>query len=195
MARHSKEATAQSRARIVKEAARLFRLKGYKGANLDDVMRGAGLTVGTFYAHFPSKAALLAEAMFYGSQNAHAHLAKSPQHLQLQGRAWFKKFIESYISEKHRDSVELGCTLPSLISEISRGGPEVQKILEDRIFKNLQSKAGGNPSGKKISRDQILACFSLAIGAVALSRAVYSKKFSNQIIQAARKLSKKGLQK
>jgi TetR/AcrR family transcriptional repressor of nem operon len=189
MARRSKKDAALSRIRILREAARLFRLKGYRGANLDDVMRSAGLTAGTFYAHFPSKAALLAEALEYGAKSAHRHLAKNPRHLELEGLPWLEKFLDSYITPKHRDSVGSGCTLPPLISEIARS-PEARKVLEERILRALRTKARG---GGKASEDQLLASLSLAVGAVALSRAVFSRALSSRVLHAARRLAHSGV--
>jgi TetR/AcrR family transcriptional repressor of nem operon len=43
---------------ILASAARLIREHGISGARVADVMKGAGLTVGGFYAHFASKEAL-----------------------------------------------------------------------------------------------------------------------------------------
>ena len=56
-------ATARTRAEILDHAARLFRLRGHAGTNIDDIMLAAGLTRGAFYAHFTSKDDLFAEAV------------------------------------------------------------------------------------------------------------------------------------
>ena len=48
--------------RIVDAAARAIRRSGYHGAGVADIMKDAGLTHGGFYAHFPSREAMLAEA-------------------------------------------------------------------------------------------------------------------------------------
>ena len=52
----------QTRERILRAAARAIRKHGYEGVGVADVMREAGLTHGGFYAHFASRAALLAQA-------------------------------------------------------------------------------------------------------------------------------------
>src|SRR3954462_12425805 len=54
-----KEATHE---RIVEVAARAIRRSGYAGTGVADIMKEAGLTHGAFYAHFPSREAMLAEA-------------------------------------------------------------------------------------------------------------------------------------
>ena len=56
--------TARTRAEILDHAGRLFRLRGYAGTNIDDVMLAAGLTRGAFYAHFTSKDDLFTEAWY-----------------------------------------------------------------------------------------------------------------------------------
>ena len=48
--------------RIVETAARAIRRSGYDGTGVADIMKEAGLTHGGFYAHFPSRDAMLAEA-------------------------------------------------------------------------------------------------------------------------------------
>src|SRR5881275_360115 len=55
----TKEATHE---RIVEAAARAIRRSGYNGTGVADIMKDAGLTHGGFYAHFPSREAMLAEA-------------------------------------------------------------------------------------------------------------------------------------
>ena len=49
---------AQTRARLLDAAARVFAAKGYRGASVDDVADTAGLTKGAVYAHFRTKEAL-----------------------------------------------------------------------------------------------------------------------------------------
>src|SRR5476649_1270119 len=58
--------TARIRAELFGHAARLFRRRGYAGTNIDDIMLAAGLTRGSFYAHFQSKDELFAEVIRAG---------------------------------------------------------------------------------------------------------------------------------
>ena len=53
--RYPAEETAAKHERIVKEASRLFRERGFEDVTEGDVMKAAGLTHGAFYAHFGSK--------------------------------------------------------------------------------------------------------------------------------------------
>jgi len=66
----SREQAALNRERIVEEAGKLFRERGYDGIGVADLMKGAGLTHGGFYGHFASKEALLAECTARGLEAA-----------------------------------------------------------------------------------------------------------------------------
>ena len=49
--------------RIIASAGRIARKNGLAAASVSRVMRGAGLTIGGFYAHFRSKRAMDAEVV------------------------------------------------------------------------------------------------------------------------------------
>src|ERR1700751_3228225 len=78
--RYPVEETAAKHERIVKEASRLFRERGFENVSVGDVMKAAGLTHGAFYAHFASKEELEKAAVAYG-QDLSAGAARA------QGRA------------------------------------------------------------------------------------------------------------
>ena len=63
----------QTHERIV-EAARAVRREGYAGVGVADIMKEAGLTHGGFYAHFPSRDAMLVEAVERAGQDGAARL-------------------------------------------------------------------------------------------------------------------------
>ena len=74
MARYSTEHKGATRARILAASEALMKEQGAEGATVEAVMRGAGLTVGGFYAHFPSKEALERETLIVGVEKSFARL-------------------------------------------------------------------------------------------------------------------------
>src|SRR5207302_1800913 len=62
----------RTRARVLAEAAAAIRGKGVERVGVAEVMAGAGLTHGGFYAHFKSKDDLLTEAISYMFDDAYA---------------------------------------------------------------------------------------------------------------------------
>ena len=65
-ARYPAAETAKKHERILDEAARLFREKGFSGVSVGEIMKATGLTHGPFYNHFDSKEELMAESVLHG---------------------------------------------------------------------------------------------------------------------------------
>jgi AcrR family transcriptional regulator len=55
--------TVDTRERLVRAAIEVFLEKGYGGTRVQDIARRAGFTSGALYVHFPSRTALLGEAI------------------------------------------------------------------------------------------------------------------------------------
>ncbi len=53
----------ETRAKLLEAAAAAFAEQGYDGARVGEIARRAGLSTGAIYAHYPTKAALLVEAL------------------------------------------------------------------------------------------------------------------------------------
>lgn len=53
----------ETRAKLLGAAAAVFAEQGYGGTRVGEIARRAGLSTGAIYAHYPTKAALLAEAV------------------------------------------------------------------------------------------------------------------------------------
>src|SRR5882757_6485383 len=97
----------QTRAKILRAAAKVFRREGYHAAGVDKVMEEAGLTAGGFYAHFGSKEALLAETLTPAAAEAGVPLDEGLE--AVAGRARLQAFVESYLSRAHLHRTEDGC--------------------------------------------------------------------------------------
>lgn len=64
----------ETRDRLLSAAADTFASRGYEGARVSEIARGAGLTTGAIYAHYETKAELLLEALRCHSGPAVAQL-------------------------------------------------------------------------------------------------------------------------
>ena len=92
--RYPASETAEKHERILNEAARLFRERGFAGAGVAEIMKAAGLTHGAFYAHFPSKGALAAEAVARAFAQSEDRIYASATDATDPRRA----FLDSYLS-------------------------------------------------------------------------------------------------
>src|SRR6266511_1826540 len=97
---------------ILDSAARLLRERGISGARVADVMKGAGLTVGGFYAHFASKEALVDDALRQTAASMRERLFLRLEEKDEADRA--EVVLKRYLSAAHRDAVDEGCPFPAV---------------------------------------------------------------------------------
>jgi TetR/AcrR family transcriptional repressor of nem operon len=170
--RYPAEETAAKHDRIVKEASRLFRGRGFENVTVAEVMKAAGLTHGAFYAHFASKEELQAAAIAYG-QTLSARRAQQNGTKNQKG-----SYAERYLSRRHRDNPGDGCTMAALAQEVARSTPELKTAFE-RGFEEILAAKGGN-------RKEAIFRSAALIGGVVLARAVQDPKFSDEILESVR---------
>ncbi len=181
----SKQHKQQTRERIVRTASRAFRAQGLGGATVPAVMAQAGLTHGGFYAHFPSKDALVAEACVAGLEESGEALlaaaAKAPP-----GEA-LRVIIGNYLSPRHRDAPATGCVVAALAAELAHEPVEVRARFTaalDTYFVRLEPYLP--EIDEHARRDHLRVLFSGMAGALTLSRAVTDQQESDRILAAAR---------
>lgn len=156
-----------------------------------DVMHAAGLTHGGFYAHFASKAELLAEAIEQaGVQSAELLqvLAGGPTGTVADRSA----LIDAYLSTVHLSAVGFGCPMAALAAESARQGESVRQALAHRIIVLADLLAASDPTSDRQhaaqGRARALATVATMVGAMALARAVEPSALAQDILDAARKL-------
>lgn len=176
----------RSRERILESAGCLVREKGISGASVANVMEGAGMTVGGFYAHFPSKQSLMAETL-------RETLRRSRDRLDAlaagkRGADWVKAVAKGYLSRAHRDHPEIGCPLPATLSEITREDAAVREALEEEI-ETAAGELGSRlkEAGIEDPRGEALAVLAIMIGGLTLARALRGTDLSDAVLQACRK--------
>src|SRR5512146_922265 len=97
---------ARTHARILAVAARAVRERGVEGVSIAQIMQAADLTHGGFYAHFASKAALIAEIAREGlAESRREFLAAAAE---ASPDAPLREIIRRYVSRQHRDTLAEG---------------------------------------------------------------------------------------
>ena len=128
MARYSSEHKAETRRKILGAADRVMKARGVEAASVEAVMREAGLTVGGFYAHFPSKDALAHEALLAGLEQSVdrllASLAEVPD-----GAPWVRALIRRYLAQADESSLDRACPLTLFLPDVARGGRDFQNAV------------------------------------------------------------------
>jgi TetR/AcrR family transcriptional repressor of nem operon len=184
--RYSAEHKASTRRRIVERAAAALRGRGLAGVGVADLMREAGLTHGGFYAHFPSKDALVAEAVDAAAEQSARNLRKVVK--RAGSRRALEAIVDAYLSPAHRDGPERGCALAALGAELARESPAARRALSVQLEGLLGLVAEHVPDRRGVSRRrQAMAVLSCLVGALVLSRIADDRDVSDEILAAARR--------
>ncbi|MGM9490482.1 TetR/AcrR family transcriptional regulator [Ideonella sp. YS5] len=175
-----------SHERIVSAAARAIRRSGYDGTGVADIMKEAGLTHGGFYAHFPSREAMLAEAASRAcaeSASLAAQVAAS-----MPPRQALDSMLQAYLSPEHVAQIERGCPLAALGSETARQVPEVRSVTTRHVKEMVDLIARQSPDwGKPAAHDRALVTIATMVGTLVLARAVDDPALSSRLCEAALK--------
>jgi len=168
--RRTAEQTAHTRRRILAEAVRSLREGGARSVRVAQVMHDAGLTHGGFYAHFPSREALLGEAVaqLAAESEAAKRLSRQPAAPALA----LAEFLEHYLSTAHCERRPGACPLPILLPEADTLSPEAQAMTW-RLVLRLTDQLGEilGDLGRASPRADATRLLAEAIGLITLARA------------------------
>ena len=170
--------TARVRAEIFEHAGRLFRLRGYAGTSIDDIMLAAGLTRGAFYAHFESKEDLFAEVIRAG----HGLLRKLRATDATVGGA-----IDAYLDKDDLAANALGCILVALAGDVARASLPAQLAYANVLHGAIGEVARGRR--RKLDPDATAATI-LVVGALTLARASGDRRLSDWLLRCARRAAR-----
>ena len=182
--RQSRQATAESRARIVNAASQLFRKQGLEATGVADIMQAAGLTHGGFYRHFPSKDALAAEAV--AAAFAERTRVLSPDGTPPDAGA-LKAYVERYLSDGHLAHPETGCPMAALASEAAHAPAETQAAFAEGgegLIDLIARASSDDALADEAGRARALRLMASLVGAVAIARAVGASKMAGEVLSA-----------
>ncbi|AXB79086.1 TetR/AcrR family transcriptional regulator [Novosphingobium sp. P6W] len=173
--RVSREQMVENRARILREASRLFREHGFAAVTVADVMKAAGQTHGGFYSHFASKDDLIAAtvaAAMTGEGN---------------GMADLETWTDAYLSTLHRDHPDQGCPTASLAGLMRQQARAARGAMAVGLEAQIERFAAVLPCGDDAERRRdAIGRWSAMVGAVVLARAVDDQALSDELLAETR---------
>ncbi len=171
----SREQVAENRRKILETAGKLFREKGFEAVSVADIMAGAGLTHGGFYGYFPSKEALIAEALAAASPGF-----QRPQETR-------EDRVARYLSCAHKDNPGTGCPIAALAGEVVRMPPAVRTAMTGMLGKRIDHFAetadGDTP---QLRRQNAIGTYAALVGGLTLARMSNDETLSAEILAATR---------
>jgi TetR/AcrR family transcriptional regulator, transcriptional repressor for nem operon len=180
--RYAADHKQKTREAIIEAAAERIRTQGLEGLGVAAIMAEAGLTHGGFYAHFPSRDALLAAAIGRLFDKAVAGVDR--YEAKYGAEQGLERYVDFYLSPRHRDDMTIGCPIPSLAGEARRSADEVREAF-DAGLDRLSARLGKlMPKGGKKAATALLGDMA---GALTIARAMADAKQSNDLLAAKRK--------
>src|SRR6218665_3067932 len=182
--RYSSEHREETRTKILKEAAGAIRARGPEGVGVAALMKQAGLTHGGFYAHFPSKEALVAEAIGLMFEEARGRFDRAMG--ESDPRQALANYVDFYLSALHRDARGKGCPVAALSGDMARLAPEART----RFAQGAATLSGwlGEALGRIGVPDPAPAGRSMLselVGALLLARTAIEPEDSDAILKAS----------
>ncbi|MEB6540945.1 TetR/AcrR family transcriptional regulator [Serratia plymuthica] len=177
---HSQAEKAQSREKILKEAAEQIREGGLDSVSVGKLMKSVNLTHGGFYGHFASRADLIARAL-ERALNDGAHRSDGEESASPHD---FASFIHDYLSRAHRDSRSAGCAISALVSDVARADLQTRAVM-DSFIEGYIATARRHLGDDDDSR--AMFAVSAMVGALALSRVMADSPRSDEILRSVSK--------
>lgn len=175
----------ETRKRVVKAAAAAVRARGPDGVGVAEIMKEAGLTHGGFYAHFPSKEALVAAAVAEAFDQGRRRFGRLTG--DLTGLEAFGAFVDSYVSMEHRAAPERGCPVATIASDLPRQGPAVRSVFDAGVASLIGRVAEWLP-GDVADREGLASSLVAEMaGVVSLSRAVSDDAVAERFLEQSRR--------
>jgi TetR/AcrR family transcriptional repressor of nem operon len=176
----------ETRAKVVKAAAAAVRAKGPDGVGVAEIMKEVGLTHGGFYAHFPSKEALVAAAVGEAFEQGRRRFGRITG--ERTGLEAFAAFLNTYVTTDHRAHPERGCPIATIASDLPRQGAAVRAVFDAGVTSLIGRVAAWLPGDDAQERQDLAGSLVAEMaGAVSLSRAVSDDAMAQRFLEQSRR--------
>jgi TetR/AcrR family transcriptional regulator, transcriptional repressor for nem operon len=168
----------EKRQALLKSAGGRVKTQGFAATGIDDLMKAANVTSGTFYSHFSSKTDFLHALIVKELQRSNKMWAADAE---ADADEWVRDLAGKYLSPQHVANPQSGCLLPALSAEIARADLPAREIFQDGL------EQGHGQIAKMLGDDgRAWAFLSQIVGAILLARAVPDGERQGEILQASR---------
>jgi AcrR family transcriptional regulator len=171
------------RAEIVDSARKLFNRHGFDGVSIDQIMSGAGLTLGGFYSYFKSKSDLYAEVL--GCFFTDPHWKNRWEGVEFDFSAEpGPQVVRAYLSRQHFENVENSCPMVALPTDVSRSGKPAKAAFENVFcaMVSLLERSIKTPPSSRAARARAVA--ALCVGGMVVARAMNDRAVADELRDA-----------
>ena len=124
----------ESKNRLLEAALRVIREKGYTATRVEDICEAAGLTKGSFFHHFESKADLALAAAGYWSERTGDLFRTASYHLPSDPRERLLAYVDFRKELLHGEVPEFTCLVGTMVQEVYDTHPAIREACEQSIY-------------------------------------------------------------
>jgi len=183
--RYPPQQKAETKARIVSAASRMFREQGAESNGIGSVMKEIGFTKGGFYRHFKDRDQLYVEAVEKAFSEMGDHMTGAARGAE-KGHE-LEAMIRLYLSKEHLNSPAVGCVLSTLGSDIARQPVAVRRQI-NRSMQAYRERLSQYMPGK--TAEERMATFGLLypsmMGVLIIARVLADPAAQENVLANAR---------
>jgi AcrR family transcriptional regulator len=175
---------AEVRGKIIQSARRLFNRHGFDNVSLNQIMAGAGLTHGGFYAYFKSKSDLYSEVLGCFFTDPEWKNCWEGVEVDLASADVGPQVIRAYLSRQHFEDVENSCPMVALPTDVTRGGDSAKRAFET-VFKAMVGVLERSLTEDGRPRRTVAqATAALCVGGMVVARAMVNRAVADDLRDA-----------
>jgi AcrR family transcriptional regulator len=172
------------RGKIIESARRLFNRRGFADVSITQIMAGAGLTHGGFYAYFKSKSDLYAKVLGCFFTDPQWKSCWEGVNVDLSATDVGSQVVRAYLSEQHFEDVENSCPMVALPTDVARSGDSAKQAFEavfQAMVSVLERSATKNGLPRRVTAQ---ATAALCVGGVVVARAMLNRQHADDLRDA-----------
>jgi TetR/AcrR family transcriptional regulator, transcriptional repressor for nem operon len=170
--------------KIVASARRLFNRRGFADVSITQIMAGAGLTHGGFYAYFKSKSDLYAEVLGCFFTDPEWKSCWEGVEVDLSSTDVGSQVVRAYLSRQHFEDVENSCPMVALPTDVARSGQSAKQAFET-VFQAMVSVLERSATKNGLPRRAAAqATAALCIGGMVVARAMLNRAHADDLRDA-----------
>lgn len=183
--RYAKDRKRRKRDRIIERASHGLREHGVNGISVPALMKLSGMTHGGFYGYFPSREALVAEAIGLAMDQTSDHWKRLANGSVTPEQ--FDAFVADYLSVRHRDDARHGCAIAALAADVRRSSLKTRRAFGNKLREIIHVAATLFPEASpQQARHSAAGVVATMVGSIILARIVTDPGASSDILDAGR---------
>lgn len=172
------------RRKIIASARRLFNRRGFDDVSISQIMAGAGLTHGGFYAYFKSKSDLYAEVLSCFFTDPEWKSCWDGVEVDLAATDVGSQVVRAYLSRQHFENIENSCPMVALPTDVARSGESAKRAFET-VFQAMVSVLERSATKKGLPRRAAAqATAALCVGGMVVARAMLDRGHADDLRDA-----------